>query len=247
MHKLVILSGDNEYLNELRKAFSSDGDFEICGVSKDGNEGINLVKSYEPEAVLCDVVLLGMDGLGVLRYITKNIPSCSVFMVSEFIDSAAVSHARSAGAKYYFSKSVALQGMVNTVKSLLAEENDSPRIIDEAKVDKIISKIFLVIGIPANILGYQYLKVAIKLSVAEPTIINSITKRLYPEVAKRFKTSASRVERAIRHAIEVAWNKGRADAINSVFGAKVYSPNERPTNSEFIALMTEKIILDSLE
>lgn len=106
--------------------------------------------------------------------------------------------------------------------------------------------IFITIGIPPHIKGFSYLREGIKLAVDDPSIINKVTKELYPQIAERFTTSASKVERAIRHAIEVAWNRGRAEAISSIFGARVYIGNERPTNSEFIALVADKLILESL-
>lgn len=112
-------------------------------------------------------------------------------------------------------------------------------------LDKKISNIFVTIGIPPHIKGYQYLREAIKLCIADTDIISSITKRLYPDVAKKFGTTASKVERAIRHAIEVCWNRGKIDNINNLFGSKVFTKNDRPTNGEFIALIADKLLLDS--
>ena len=111
-------------------------------------------------------------------------------------------------------------------------------------LDGEITHIFITIGISPNLIGYWYLREGIKLAVHEPKMINEVTKRLYPEIGKKFETTASRVERAIRHAIEVGWNRGRIDAINAIFGARVYVGNERPTNSEFIALVADKLLLD---
>lgn len=111
-------------------------------------------------------------------------------------------------------------------------------------MDKQISKIFVSIGIPPHIKGYQYLRTAIKMCVKDTTIISSITKRLYPDVAKAYKTTPSKVERAIRHAIEVCWNRGKIDTINNIFGSQVFTRNDRPTNGEFIALLADKLLLD---
>lgn len=115
---------------------------------------------------------------------------------------------------------------------------------DMPSLDKQISKIFVTIGIPPHIKGYQYLRTAIKLCVKDTSIISSITKRLYPDVAKAFNTSSSKVERAIRHAIEVCWNRGKIDHINNLFGSQVFTKNDRPTNGEFIALLADKLLLD---
>lgn len=123
-------------------------------------------------------------------------------------------------------------------KSALRGEKN-PRLIDEK-----LSQIFISIGMPPNIKGYSYLREAIKLAVKTPEVINSVTKKLYPTVAQKFATSASKVERAIRHAIEVAWNKGRVEVLNSLFGVRAYSESEKPTNSEFIALIADRLLLD---
>ena len=112
------------------------------------------------------------------------------------------------------------------------------------KMEEKITNIFITVGIPAHIKGYQFLREAIKLAIANPEIINSITKKLYPTIAEKYSTSASKVERAIRHAIEVAWNRGKIENINNVFGLKVYSSNEKPTNGEFIALVADKMLIE---
>ena len=113
------------------------------------------------------------------------------------------------------------------------------------QLDEKITNIFITVGIPAHIKGYQFLREAIKMAISNPEIINSITKKLYPSIAEKFDTSSSKVERAIRHAIEVAWNRGKIENINSLFGVKVYSDNEKPTNGEFIALVADKMLLES--
>jgi two-component system, response regulator, stage 0 sporulation protein A len=112
------------------------------------------------------------------------------------------------------------------------------------ELDEKISHIFITVGIPAHIKGYKFLREAIKLSISDPNIINSITKKLYPAIAEKFDTSASKVERAIRHAIEVAWNRGKIENINGLFGVTVYSSNEKPTNGEFIALVADKMLME---
>ena len=123
--------------------------------------------------------------------------------------------------------------------SLLISKSDTDKEIEEK-----ITNIFITVGIPAHIKGYQFLREAIKLAMENPDIINSITKKLYPSIAERFETSASKVERAIRHAIEVAWNRGKIENINNVFGLTVYSNNEKPTNGEFIALVADKMLIE---
>jgi len=194
--------------------------------------------------VLLDTVLSGQDGIGVLKYISEHFADILVFMITPFAADEVVKQA-SGSAKFCFLKPIPAENVKGTVKTLLQTPANTANITKN--LDRKLSKIFLSIGIPPSILGHQFLKEAIKMAVLEPPIINSITKRLYPEVGEKFNTTASKVERAIRHAIEVAWNKGRADEINAVFGAKVFQPNDRPTNSEFIALLAEKLILEELD
>lgn len=128
--------------------------------------------------------------------------------------------------------------------TLLNEFFKTSRPEELPSIDRQISKIFVSIGIPPHIKGYQYLRTAIKMCVKDTSIISSITKRLYPDVAKEYDTTPSKVERAIRHAIEVCWNRGKIDHINNIFGSQVFTKNDRPTNGEFIALLADKLLLD---
>lgn len=252
MKKIVILESNEEFLNELKNSFEGD-DFNVCGISVNGSVGIGLINQFKPDVLLLDTVLSGEDGFGVIKYVKSNLPSCNVFVVSSFSDDKLVSKAISCGARYYFVKPVSAATVCERVKEVLEEKATtylaSPQTRDRRRVtsiDEKISNIFISIGIPPHIMGYQYLRESIKMTIADPTIINNVTKRLYPEVGKVFNTSASKVERAIRHAIEVAWNRGRVEAINSIFGVRVYIGSERPTNSEFIALVADKLIFEGL-
>ena len=154
------------------------------------------------------------------------------------------------GASYYLAKPVANDVLIKRINSILQEDEENVKKFSTTKspknraLDEKISNIFITVGIPAHIRGYQFLREAIKMAIDEPDVINSITKQLYPTIAQRFSTSASKVERAIRHAIEVAWNRGKIENINSLFGLKVYSSNEKPTNGEFIALVADKMLIE---
>ena len=128
------------------------------------------------------------------------------------------------------------------IKDIIQEQNKEHAV--DRGLDEKISNIFISIGIPANIKGYQFLREAVKLAVEEPEIIGSITKKLYPTIAERFDTSSSKVERGMRHAIEVAWNRGKIENINSLFGLKIYNSNEKPTNGELIALIADKMLME---
>ena len=253
MHKTVILESNDEFLKELKNGFEEQADFTVCGVSGSGSVGISLINQHKPDVVILDTVLSGEDGFGVMKYIREYIPNCRIFVVSGFSDDKLVSKAIARGAKYYFVKPVSADTVCERVRDVLEEQTAEYMVAAQPRdrrrvtsLDEKISNIFISIGIPPHIMGYQYLREGIKMTIDDPSIINNVTKRLYPEIAAKFKTTPSKVERAIRHAIEVAWNKGRIDAINSIFGVRVYIGIDRPTNSEFIALVADKLIFEGL-
>ncbi len=253
MRKIVILESNEAFLDELKKCFESETDFTICGISTNGSVGIGLINQHKPDVVLVDTVLSGEDGFGVMKYVKEYAPNAAIFVISGFSDDKLVAKAISRGARYYFVKPVSADTVCDRIKEVLEEKTTeylvSPGSRDRRRVtslDEKISNIFISIGIPPHIMGYQYLREGIKMTVDDPSIINNVTKKLYPEIGQKFSTTASKVERAIRHAIEVAWNRGRVEAINSIFGVRVYIGSERPTNSEFIALVADKLIFEGL-
>lgn len=250
---VVILESNEEFLKELKTCFDETDGFNVCGTSGNGRAGINLIAQYRPEIAIIDTVLYGEDGLGVMDYVRGNDIPCNMFILSNFADDNLVNKTIARGAKYYFVKPVSAQTVCERIKEVSEEKAPdylvSAQTRDKRRVnslDEKISNIFISIGIPPHIKGYQYLREGIKMTVENPSAINCVTTELYPGIAEKFDTSASKVERAIRHAIEVAWNRGRTEAINSIFGARVYIGSERPTNSEFIALVADKLILESL-
>ena len=249
---LVILDGSEEFAGQLKSCLELNEQLSVCGVSGNGNVGISLINQFKPDVVVLNLVLSGMDGFGVMDYIRQNKLNCAIIVVSNFSDEKIVNAAIAKGAKYYFVKPVSAETVALRIPDVLSEAppyNASPEVRDKrraASLDEKISNIFISIGIPPHIKGYQYLREGIKMAVENPAIINSVTKELYPSIGEKFNTTASKVERAIRHAIEVAWNRGRIDAINAIFGARVYIGSERPTNSEFIALVADKLILEDL-
>ncbi len=250
---IVILDSSEDFLSELKSYFDADSAFNVCGVSANGNVGISFINQFKPDVVILNLVLSGTDGFGVMDYIRQNKLPSNVIVVSNFGDDKMVNSAIARGAKYYFVKPVSAENIAQRIGDILNERapayNVSAEVRDKRRVaslDEKISNIFISIGIPPHIKGYQYLREGIKMAIENPSIINNVTKELYPNIGKKFDTSASKVERAIRHAIEVAWNRGRVDAINAIFGVRVYIGSERPTNSEFIALVADKLILEDL-
>ncbi|MGN0805671.1 MAG: response regulator, partial [Candidatus Coproplasma sp.] len=195
MKKIVILEGNEQFLGELKAAFEEDGDFSVCGAGTDGEAGIGLINQHKPDVVLLDTTLPGEDGFGVLKYVKGNLPSSSAFVISSFADDNIVAKAIAGGARYYFVKPVSAQTVHERVKEVLAEKTSqylvSPSSRDRRRVtsiDEKISNIFISIGVPPHIMGYQYLREGIKMTTEDQSIINNVTKRLYPEIAKKYNT-----------------------------------------------------------
>lgn len=250
---LVILESNSEFCKELTNYFDGKERFNVCAVTGNGQKGIEYIDHYKPNIVILNLVLSGCDGVSVLDHIKNNCPECKAIVVSNFSDEEVINSAISHGAKYYFVKPVEPHSIADRITDIVDENMAEYRVSDAertrrraASLDEKISKIFISVGIPPHIKGYAYLREGVKMMVENNSVINEVTKKLYPSIAEKFNTTASKVERAIRHAIEVAWNKGRVDAINSIFGVKVYFGSERPTNSEFIALIADKLILEEL-
>lgn len=250
---IVILESSEEFLEELKNYFDGKEEFNVCAVTGSGNAGVEYINQYKPDVVILNLVLSGRDGFAVLDYIKNNCPECRSIVVSNFSNEKIVNSAIAHGARYYFVKPVDPQSVAERVTEILNEQTAEYKVSAEvrakrrvASIDEKISNIFISIGIPPYIKGYVYLREGIKMAIENPSIINNVTKELYPSIGKKFDTTASKVERAIRHAIEVAWNRGRVDAINAIFGVRVYIGSERPTNSEFIALVADKLILEEL-
>ena len=220
--------------------------FEIIGYSIDGETALSQIVDLKPDIVVLDIVLPKLDGFMVMEKLKEQMgEKCPKFIVSSALaHEGFISKALSLGAGYYINKPCDLKQILQRCDDVM---NINTNLITKSKsriVDEKISNIFITVGIPAHIKGYQFLREAIKMAIDTPDIINSITKKLYPAIAEKFDTSASKVERAIRHAIEVAWNRGKIENINSIFGLKVYTSNEKPTNGEFIALVADKMILE---
>lgn len=250
--KSVIIADDNAGLVQSLKEFLSAGNgYEVVAVAENGAEALAMVEKYDPDFLLLDIVMPELDGFGVLSAL-KN-PRPTVIMMSQLNTDAFVQKALRYGAAYFLAKPFNFDVLLKTLDEF-SDGNDAPSQPAAAPVrtpakrsrslDEKIANLFISVGIPAHIKGYQFLREAIKITVDDPEIINSITKKLYPSIAAVFNTTPSKVERAIRHAIEVAWNRGKIENINQIFGMKIYSANEKPTNGEFIALVADKMLLE---
>lgn len=247
---VVLLESNIAVLTQLQAALTEDKSFRVLFSGDDGDEGIRQILSVKPDLVIVGMFLKGTDGCGVIRMVKKTWREAKIIATGIANDSL-IERAMGEGAAYYLVKPFSISTAVERIREAVKRtETEKRELVVEKKrsitVEEKISEIFISIGIPPHIKGYGYLREGIKMTIARPHIINSVTKELYPSIAKKFSTSASKVERAIRHAIEVAWNRGRIDAINAIFGARIYLGTEKPTNSEFIALVADKLILENM-
>lgn len=244
----VILADEDEaLLAKMESAFSKEN-FNVVGTAKDGEALLELIKTHKVDAVVMDTVLPKIDGYSVMEYMRDHDIFSNVIIHSNLSLNGFINKAINLGAKYYAIKPFDLNLLTKRVIDTFDENVDELPMSQIHKisnqVEEKITNIFITVGIPAHIKGYQFLREAIKLAIVNPEIINAITKKLYPTIANKYSTSASKVERAIRHAIEVAWNRGKIENINNLFGIKVYSSNEKPTNGEFIALVADKMLIE---
>lgn len=242
-YTLILADESEDVLTDLKQAFTNEK-FEIVAVAKDGDELLEAVKDKKADVIITDTVLPKRDGYSVLEYIKEENINTNVFIHSSLSLSGFINKAMNLGAKYYAMKPFDLNLLEERVIETLEHKDEGKVTTISNQMEEKITNIFITVGIPAHIKGYQFLREAIKLAIANPEIINSITKKLYPTIADKYSTSASKVERAIRHAIEVAWNRGKIENINNLFGIKVYSSNEKPTNGEFIALVADKMLIE---
>lgn len=243
-NKISVYLADNSEDKKLEKYFKENDKFVFMGSSVIASEVIKDVEEKRPQVLVMEIMLSGMDGFLVLSSLKKSLGSAmpKVIFISNLSHSGFVSKAIKEGVSYFMVKPIMPENLAERIENLMEEKVVESK--EEKQLDEKISNIFISIGIPAHIKGYQFLREAVKLAVEEPEIIGSITKRLYPTIAEKFETSSSKVERGMRHAIEVAWNRGKIENINTLFGLKIYSSNEKPTNGELIALIADKMIME---
>jgi len=251
----VLIADENkEVVNKIKNTLENYGEFTNVETADNGEEALAKILEINPDIAIIDVILSGLDGYMVIEEAKRKLCKTKFIVVSSLSSETFVQKAMNLGVEYYMIKPVSPELVYKRIVDVYSfKEEKRKDIIEGLSENKIgknkvleekITNIFITVGIPAHIKGYYFLREAIKMAIETPEIVNSITKKLYPSIAERFETSASKVERAIRHAIEVAWNRGKIENINSVFGVKVYSNNEKPTNGEFIALVADKMLIE---
>ena len=265
----ILIADDNaDFVTTLVEHLSKENDMEVVGIARDGKEAFEKVLENKPDILLLDVIMPYLDGLGVLEKINsanlEKMPTC--IMLSAVGQTKITQKAISLGAEYYVVKPFDIDILINRIRDIknykptpTAKENSfytlretKAKYIEINEIDKknqenleaLVTNVIHEIGVPAHIKGYQYLREAIMMVIQDIDVINQITKQLYPEIAEKYHTTPSRVERAIRHAIEVAWARGKNDAVESIFGYTVSAAKGKPTNSEFIAMIADKLRLE---
>ena len=255
--KLSVLIADpgEDYRTALAAAFTADGHFLPPETAADGLEAVARAAALQPDVIVLDLVLPKLDGMGVLRRLQEAGSTAVVFVVSGFYNSRVVAQAAELGACYFMPKPCDTAELLARIRlcccaqPVRAAAGDAPgdselaRRRAERGLESAVTDIIHEIGVPAHIKGYQYLREAIILTVNDMDVINAVTKVLYPAVARKFSTTPSRVERAIRHAIEVAWDRGDLETLQKFFGYTVSNIKGKPTNSEFIAMIADCLSL----
>ncbi len=242
--KIVISDDSKEFLSQMETLLTECG-FEVVCIPKDGSLLLETISKERPGVVLADVFMPSLDAIGVMKNTFQQLgeESPKFLLMSTFDSSVLERELISAGALYYFLKpfsaDTAAERIVQLIGSGKLEEEGASH--DMTDLELTVTEIIHQIGVPAHIKGYYYLRESILMVIADHTILSAITKQLYPGVAKKYDTTASRVERAIRHAIEVAWDRGNVEVLENYFGYTINSSRGKPTNSEFIAMIADKI------
>ena len=246
--KILITDENNAARSTLRDELKSQGYSNVYEASN-GEEALAMITTILPDIVIIDVLLSKLDGIGVIRQAKKELrDDAPIFIVTSIVSNHnMLVEANNAGASMCMIKPVNTESLVYHIENLLPNDFDILALSSENSssndLESQVTKIIHQIGVPAHIKGYQYLRTAIILTVNDSDIINSVTKILYPTVAKKYQTTTSRVERAIRHAIEVAWDRGDVEVLNSYFGYTIQNNRGKPTNSEFIAMIADNLRL----
>ncbi|MEA4912265.1 MAG: sporulation transcription factor Spo0A [Oscillospiraceae bacterium] len=218
--------------------------FRVISCEKDGRAVENAVRSEQPDAVVVDMFLPSKDAIVLLNELRQeNVKLPAFFVLSGFDNAVMEREVIKAGAAFYILKPFDLSVLAERIAMFTKADDARKSERTEADLEVMITEIIHQIGVPAHIKGYHYLRDAIILCVEDAEMINAVTKRLYPAIAKKYKTTSSRVERAIRHAIEVAWDRGDVDTLNSYFGYTIHSLRGKPTNSEFVAMISDRVRL----
>jgi len=253
----VCIVDDNRELVHIMEDYLNEQDeIEVIGVAYDGRECVDLLEELKPDILILDIIMPHMDGLSVLQKLREQNreKNPNIIMLTAFGQEEVMRKAVEYGASYFILKPFDFENLVEKIREVSVQnqkgvhvkktETNRPARKEKDNIETNITNIMHDIGVPAHIKGYLYLREAITMVYHDIELLGSITKILYPDIAKKFNTTSSRVERAIRHAIEVAWNRGNIDSITELFGYTINVSKAKPTNSEFIAMVADKLRLE---
>ena len=242
---VFIADSTEEFCKSLSAALQRAEGFQVVGTACDGESALRFIQERRPQVLVLDLMLSKRDGISILKALQGGEYKPAILVTSGFVTEYVAATAASLGARYLMLKPCDMAALVDRLEEIRGGSRQaSPvRRSDKTSIESMVTGIIHEIGVPAHIKGYQYLREAIIIAVNDMDVINAITKVLYPQVAKTFQTTPSRVERAIRHAIEVAWDRGDLDTLQRFFGYTVSNTKGKPTNSEFIALIADKLQL----
>lgn len=258
----ILIADDNmDFITTISNYLNAEEDMEVVETAKDGIEAVEKIKSSKPDIVLLDLIMPRMDGIGVLEKLNQEGITVTCIMFSAVGQDKITAKAMNLGAEYYIIKPFEIDLLIKRIRelkgtievdksSLVTREikhtyiNMNNSYVKEDNLEAMVTNIIHEVGVPAHIKGYQYLRDGIIMAINDIESINQITKSIYPDLAKKYKTTSSRVERAIRHAIEVAWTRGQIETVENIFGYTVNANKGKPTNSEFIAMIADKLRLE---
>ena len=251
--RIIFADQNEEFRSMLTEAARQEKGVEVLGGTGDGAELVKLIAAKKPDVVVMDLILQNKEGLSVLReYSGKNGYRPAFIILSSFMREPIIAESAALGAYYFMSKPCEVHELFCRIREVAAESRSEAglvglkggkKAISDRKIESMVTEVIHEIGVPAHIKGYQYIREAIIFTVKDMELINAVTKALYPMVAKKHGTTSSRVERAIRHAIEVAWDRGDIEVLQKYFGYTVSNIKGKPTNSEFIALISDRLRL----
>ncbi|HHU22818.1 MAG TPA: sporulation transcription factor Spo0A [Clostridiales bacterium] len=250
--RVLIADSGEDFRVLLADMLSDEGDIEVVGTAGDGIEALAMLAEHKPDVLLIDLVLTKLDGLSVLGKMQETGANPAIIVISGFFNEHVVSRCSELGAFYFMPKPCDIPALIARIRQVRGTSRSLEPVPhqgmaiqrrQEQSLEAVVTEVIHEIGVPAHIKGYQYLREAIILTINDMEVINAVTKVLYPAVAKKFGTTPSRVERAIRHAIEVAWDRGDLETLQKFFGYTVSNIKGKPTNSEFIAMIADCLSL----